>query len=187
MLRKKLFTLACAAAILASGACFLPPPRSRPPTPPMIDLDGSRSICVVAGNLTTTMHIDPAQLSQSVADRINQREQGTGIAARACTGSLTNDTVLRIAIVDESARSEPSSSTRASEWTLSVAIDATLSAANGAVLRSVNHWVCTSPSRRLPSSIADPWDHPAFQGWKEGDLGTRLMLHMMSPLIEGTR
>src|ERR1035438_9069294 len=84
MLEKKLLTLACAAGILACGACFLPPlPEHHrpPPLPARLALAGIQSIRVSVTNTSESHHLDPSDLALAVTKSINELTNETGVSA----------------------------------------------------------------------------------------------------------
>lgn len=109
MVKKKLLTLAGVLAILASGACLLPPlPRHEPPPPPIRrGLDGVRRIRVEVVNSSPSHHLDPAALAQTVAEAINQRSAKTKIGAHFAKEARGEDAVLVITVLSETLEAAP--------------------------------------------------------------------------------
>lgn len=139
MQRKKLITVFAFVAIVACGACFLPPPRLAPTSPPPpprahLDLRGSRRLLVTVVNASTTHHVDAHMLEQCAADSINRRgERGV---PQAVAGGEANggDAVLSIAIEKENASPEAQQlSWDATAWDFDLTLSAVVRRADGAV------------------------------------------------------
>jgi hypothetical protein len=128
MLEKKLLTTACAAAILACGACFLPPPAYRPPRGP--DLRGVQSIRVEAENVSDSHHLDPSSLASAVATRINDLAGETRVAASSQKEAGVAQSVLHFSVLSESM--SPYGSGKG-ELLFKITISATLTKPNGEV------------------------------------------------------
>lgn len=159
MRRKKLFTAACAAGILACGACFLPPPR--PAAPPLApDLRASRRIRVEVANVSPTQHTPPPRFSRTLVEQMNYRLARANIKARTNTDAQAGDAVLHIEILQESVTSKPAPSFPRQAgvvFNFSVIFNGTLTAANGAVIWHVTNRTCTSQPLYV-SNAAAPWD-----------------------------
>jgi hypothetical protein len=135
MLGKKLLTLACAAGILAFGACFGPihEPSPGPPLPPRIDLQGIRSIQVAVKNVSDSHRINPSDLAQAVVNRINWRTGETGI--RAYNQTYPADAFLDITVLKESATPiRPPFADDVKRWSILVSTSATLTRVDGQVI-----------------------------------------------------
>jgi len=167
MRSKQLLTALCALGILGSGACFLPPPGAvEPPPPPVhVDLQGSRRIRVQVTNSSPTQHIDAKHLAGGLTAMLNQKANRSGITAYEDGQSEPDDAVLRISILRESAiarqaRGGPS----VSNWRIAIVLNATLTAADGAVVwRKTNAEYQSDYADRHPG--AAPWNEPWFQRW----------------------
>lgn len=160
--RKKLLTLASVIALLACGACFLPPPPR-----PQIHPRGIRSVLVNVADITAQPLVDKDAFGRSIAEAINRQTQGHGPRARFGTEQSPNaepDAVLQVYIVSETAASQPVSPV-ASDWSLTLTMNATLTAANGVSLDQLPdrqlHW-----SGRLSVSTPDlAWRDPIVRSW----------------------
>ena len=128
MFAKKLLTLACAAGILALGACFLPPipVRKPPPVPPRIDFRGIRRLCVSVSVKPEAQHIDASHLAVDIVESINQRVEQHIIRAHfVCRPS--DDGTLQVDLLSESAALQPNSASPATSlWGITVTLNATL-------------------------------------------------------------
>jgi hypothetical protein len=168
MVEKKLITLACAAGILACGACFLPPPPDHPP-PPRLELRGIQSIRIEASNVSKSRHLDPSALAWGVAGSINERTRITGVSATAQTEAGTTDAVLQIIVVSESAQTFPSGGNRLS---LLVRISATLTRQDGQVMWRETDAEYPGSYHFTSANSADIWNEPDLQNSVASTVGT---------------
>ncbi|MGC2639381.1 MAG: hypothetical protein WA294_19505 [Acidobacteriaceae bacterium] len=146
MLAKKLLTLACAAGILALGACFLPPPAVHRPPPPRIDLHGIRRICVTASNKSESHHLNARYLAPSIAASIDSRVDDRILRASAACES-SNDGALQIDILSESAAPQENPASSGSvRWSVAVTLNATLTDREGAVVWRADNFEFRSPA-----------------------------------------
>jgi hypothetical protein len=152
---KKLLTLGCVVAILACGACFLPPPRPVPP-PLAPALRASRRIRVEVVNLSPTQHIAPQRFGSTLMTNINNRLSGTRLKATTDAASRPGDAVLHIDILQESASAPTPSNPGRSMSTFSVAFNGSFIAANGDVLRRASNRTFSSYPVYIFSD-SDPW------------------------------
>jgi len=174
MVEKKLLTLACAAGILACGACYLPPEPYRPP-PPRIELQGIQSIRVAAANVSELHHIDPSSLAQAVANSVELRARETGVNATAQGSAGPADAVLAITVLSESAILSLSSNKRLS---LLINISATLTRQDGVVIwRETDIPYQFSYNLRSDDS-EDVWQSAFLRTWVTNMLGNRLVYRM---------
>ena len=185
MLEKKLVTLMCAVGILACGGCFLPPlPEHRPPPPPQpleIDLQGVHDIRVHVTNVSESHHLDPSELAEAVANRINEQAWRTRVNARIDKEPGYGDAVLEIAIVSENATPGTAAGNDGpgKVWFFQVKTTSTLAKLNGAVL-----WTESDGgpgfSRKLASQdAADVWTDPAVSHPLILAVGNRLVYRMV--------
>jgi hypothetical protein len=153
MLAKKLLTLACAAGILALGACFLPPaPVFRPPPPaPRIGLHGIRRICVTAANQAQSQHIDASYLAADIVRSIDERVDRHFLrASAACNPS--DEGTLHVDLLSESAEPQPNPGSPATpRWWVAVTLNAALTARDGAVV-----WHAADFDMRFPYPLLAP-------------------------------
>lgn len=172
---KKLLTAACALGILISGACFLPPARPTLPLPPAgpaipppavqaVDLHGSRRVRIEVANASPTQHIDESIAFSELIKILGQRERGSRISAEAVGKSRPGDAVLEITILHESAiMVPPPAKPNVTDWRIKVAVDATLTAGDGAVVWFRSNAEYTIDYRDLSARTEEPWDEPEFK------------------------
>ena len=181
MFGRKLLTLACAVGILAFGACFgtLDRPSPPPPLAPRLDLHGIKSIEVVVKNVSESHHLDPSDLAQTVAKRINWRTEQTGVTADVPQEGRAGEGVLEIKVLRESATPiPPPSASRVQWWSIMVNTSATLTKADGHVI-----WRETNFSNQLSSGftakdVEQLWKKPALRDWLPIELSNRLVYRM---------
>lgn len=127
MLRKKLFTLACVIAIVAIGACFLPPARV-PPSPPLPPYLGHiRVFAIQVEDKSGEDLIDEDAMSRAVASSFNRL--WNSVRAKPFPGPENNDATLRISINRKSA-----SNNGKQLWNLALVTSSTLTTADGRLL-----------------------------------------------------
>ena len=164
MLRKKLLTVACALGILACGACFLPPlPAPRPTAPPVPiqprwhDIYGVR---VVATDVSDAHHVDGENLAMKVANRINWMARDTGIRAVASSQPGSEQAVLELKILKESATQSTFTSTSTQDrWLFSIEASVSLTDRNGQVLWQDPEPAVTYQTRYPWVTSIDRWNH----------------------------
>jgi len=164
MIGKKFLTLACAAGILATGACFLPPLPEHHPTspPPLIDLAGIKTIRVEVLNQATVPHLVPSEVAEGVATRLNNRRRETGARAVVQPGTGNEDAVLSITILSESA-AEAGTATQAGtrRWSLRSWVSATLTRRDGKVVGQLTNTPYSTPFIFTEPDAADVWKDPS--------------------------
>jgi hypothetical protein len=179
MLGKKLLTLACAAGILAFGACFggFDKPSPPPPLAPRIDLQGIQSIQVVVKNASQSHHLDPSALAQAVVNRINWLTEGTGI--RAHDQTYPADAFLDITVLKESATPiSPLFATDVNQWSILVSTSATLTRVDGLVIWRETR-VSNPLSRRFTAGdVENLWAEPDVRDFLPLDLSSGLVHRM---------
>ena len=174
MLGRKLLTLACAVGILAFGACFGPPSDNHPPLP-RLELQGIHHIRVTAVNVSESHHLDPFDVAQAVAYRINVRSRETGARAHVEREATTVDAVFAITILRESATQILRLSASGVErWSILVNTSATLTNADGQVI-----WSETGVSNSFYRAFAaqdveELWKEPTLRNGLTTELSTRL-------------
>lgn len=195
MLEKKLLTLGCALAILACGACFLPPvheypPQPRPapplpiPPPPAptlkVDLGATRSIRIVAQNASPSHRLDPARLSQWMAWAINNGTAHTGVTAHSTPAPIPGEAVLTVTILNENAAdSRPPDAPRHQLWPVELDLSATLTRADGVVLQQIKN---ASFTRSFDFPVSDPavWNQwSGLQHWIAFDVSNHLVYDVL--------
>lgn len=162
MLKKKLLTLACAVGILACGACFSTWGPPTPPLAPRIKSNGVHSIDVEVTNVSESQHIDSSTLARLVAESVNGYSNDTKVKAHARHEAGTDDTVLKITILDESAARDPSRVLPSDmlPWSIDVSLSATLTQKDGQVLwqEKEDHYRVPSWSKAVETTY--PWKDP---------------------------
>jgi len=185
MLEKKLLTLACAAGILACGACFLPPlPEHHPPPPPpplQIELQDIHDIRVHVTSVAEAHHLDPQELAEAVAKAINVQSWRTRLNAHADKETGDGDAVLEIAIVDEIATPGAAATNGApgNDWLFHVKTSSTLTRKDGSVLWSETDDGLRFSRRLSPQDAADVWHDPAVAHPLILAIGNRLVYRMV--------
>jgi hypothetical protein len=179
MVKKKLLTLAGVLAILASGACLLPPlPRHKPPPPPVLNgLDGVSRIRVEVVNSSPSHHLEPVALAQKVAEAINQQTAKTKINAHAAIASEGGDAVLLITVLSETV--ESTAAARARSVTLYIKDSATLKRLDDALA-----WQETEVGNPITGDIGDEkvpdvWKSPGLVDRVSQALSDRLAFRML--------
>lgn len=179
MVKKRLLTLAGVLAILASGACLLPPlPRHEPPLPPVLNgLDGVHRIRVEVVNSSPSHRLETGAVALKVAEAINQQSAKTKINAHAAKASEGEDAVLLITILSETVDSIPAA--RARSVTLYIKDSATLKR-----LDDVLVWQETEVGNPITSDIGDEkvpdvWKSPGLVGGVSQALSDRLVFRML--------
>ena len=117
-------------------------------------------------NSSPTQHIDAGKLAEIITVILNRKARGSGIAAYEDGQSKPNDAILRISILRESAipRRVPLRP-GVSTWRITIALDATLTAADGMVVwRKTNAEYKSDYSNNHPGADA-PWGEPGFRRW----------------------
>jgi hypothetical protein len=180
MVRKKLITLACAAGIVACGACFLPPPHEPPPPPPRIDLSGSRAIRVEVTNASAAQHIDPADLSRWIAVSINAQRRAGIPPARADGKAGEGDAVLRVSIVDESLVNAPTTQGSSNAVQIQLTLDATLTRPGGAIVWQETKHPYRSNGDYILSASGDSWIWKSEKAWVQHPFCTLLVARMFA-------
>ena len=163
MVKKKVRTLACAVGILACGACFNTWGPPTPPLAPRIKSNGVHSIDVEVTNVSESQHIDPSTLARLVAESVNAYSEDTKVKAHARSDARSEDTVLKITILDESAVRDPSRVLPSDmlPWSIDLNLSATLKQKDGQVLwqEKENHYRVQSWSKAVDTTY--PWKDPS--------------------------
>jgi hypothetical protein len=183
MLEKKLLTLASAAAILACGACFLPPLPSHQPPPPRVRtvLEDLRSIRVTVKNNSATHHLDPAELAAQAASAINWQTGHHGAHAFVDNAGANADAVLEIVVEKETVEQDVPGRAPRTRWiTYLIEDSATLTRPDGELL-----WSETGFGNRIFLDFAnensdDPWSRPDREKSLNRPLVARLVYRMIS-------
>jgi hypothetical protein len=174
---KMLITLACAAGILACGACTFKIPA--PPLAPAINYSGIHSIGVDVSNLSASRHIDPSALARHIVASINENAKDTKVTAQAKEKTGIEDAVLKIVILDESATPVPQRTiTRGQIWTIHVGLSATLKEKDGQVL-----WQEKEGNYRIQGFSKKPGEVDTPSVWKNFDAPQQLGSEMIRRML----
>ena len=134
MLRKKLLTIACAAGILACGACFLPPlPQRKAPLPPT--LASIHLIAIDVEDGTSRTLFDPRIMSNATASKFNQLWTDFPVRAEAFNETAPRDAVLKITVLRKTASCNPEGSNK-QLCSFELIVSFTLIAGDGKMLQS---------------------------------------------------
>lgn len=132
MLDKKLFTLACAVAIMGIGACFLPPEHVPPPQLPP-HLTNIHTFAIQVQDASGHDLIEEAAMSQAVASSFNRLWKDYSVRAKPFQPSSRNDATLKITLTRKSASSSHNDPVRP-QWTFAWSASAVLNAPDGRLL-----------------------------------------------------
>lgn len=150
MFQKKIFALACACAIVAIGACFLPPrPAPQLPAPPLPhrDLEGIHTIHVVVDDQVRSLDFNSSFAADIICEGINRRSRNSGVKALPPSDNKHEDAILKIRLMNENDPLDPSvRSQRVGDSTLVFTYSATLAKPDGHILWQENHSVQRSSS-----------------------------------------
>jgi len=106
MLKKQLLTLAGVLAILACGACFMPPlPQHHAALPP--GLSSVHSIAIDVEDGTANHLFDPIMMSKAAAGNFNNLWSEFPVRAEAFNGAGASDADLRITVLSKTASCNP--------------------------------------------------------------------------------
>jgi hypothetical protein len=180
MVSKKLITLACAAGIVACGACYLPSPHEPPPPPLRIDLSGSEAIRVEVTNASATHHFNPADLSRWIAASINAQRRAGIPPARAGGEAVEGDAVLRVSLVDESLVSAPTTQGSSNAVQVQLTLDATLTRPDGAIVWQERKHPYRSNGDYILSASGDSWVWKSVRFWVQRDFCNLLVARMFA-------
>jgi hypothetical protein len=136
MLERKLVTLACAAGILASGACFLPPlPNRAPASPPIaLDLQGVKNIGVRVINKSSVQRLSASDVAGFIERRLALEGRRAHLAAYPAGDDTPQDAVLQVTILSESATPAAYANGTGIAWDLNVSASAVLTKTGGRVI-----------------------------------------------------
>ncbi len=179
MLEKKLVTLACAAGILACGACFGPaphqgppasspawmsPPRINPPKP--IDLTGIPGILVKVTNAAETRHVAPQVLNRMIASKFNFHEHSYIPRAYTQGAPKPGDAVLQVTIVKEITGTEAAIDAQGPPGQfLDLFMDASLTKVDGTIIWSESNLHFRFGGTALWAQSPNPWSSWDFKDW----------------------
>ncbi len=159
MLKEKLRTLACALGILECGACFNTWGSPTPPLAPRIKSNGVHSIDVEVTNVSGSQHIDSFSLARLVAESVNAYSRDTKVKAHVRSNAGSEDTLLTITILDETAVRDTSRVLPSDilPWSIDVSLSATLKQKDGQVLwrEKEHHYRVPSWSKAVDTTY--PW------------------------------
>jgi hypothetical protein len=136
MLKRKVVTLACAAGILATGACFLPPlPDRKPPAPPIaLDLQGVKSIGVQVVDKSAVQRVSSSALAGAIALRLATEGRRADLAVFRGETLKEHDALLEVTILNVSAVPVANSSGSGMVWDLDASVSAVLARNGGKVI-----------------------------------------------------
>lgn len=142
-------------AILACGACFLPPlPQPRPKAPPY--LAGIRTIAIEVEDQSANEPFDSEPMSIAVAANFNQLWKDYHIHAEAWRAGNTADAALHITVIRKSSRLDRVSDDR-QLWVFDLTASFAFTGSDGRLLRpsyerdlSIVHWI---PIASSPPSL----------------------------------
>jgi hypothetical protein len=167
MPRDKLVTLACALAILASGACFLPPPRpGPPPPPPLARVRGIRSLCVRVTNQSQTQHTDPVAFGHWVVESIDKNAYHGMPKAHLGEANQFDDAILQISIADERLIAPPlEAAEQGIRYSFALKMDVTLTSSSGTEIWSEKDLTEYRSYIFQFAAPDDPWKSNRFEDW----------------------
>jgi len=136
MLERKLVTLACAAGILATGACFLPPlPDRKPPAPPIaLDLLGVKTIGVSVVDKSSGQHISSSGVASAIELRLATDGRRANLSAFPAEDGKEHDALLEVTILSVSAAPGADPAGSGIVWDLNVNVSAVLTKTGGSVI-----------------------------------------------------
>jgi hypothetical protein len=135
MVEKKLLTLACAAGILACGACFSPGLNEpKPQLPPA--LASVHVIAIQVEDGTGSNLFDSVIMSNATAGNFNRLWKDFGVRARALNAGGPSDSVLRIIVLRKTVSITPEKNGR-QFYPFEMAASYTLTTADGRILESM--------------------------------------------------
>lgn len=132
MLRKKIFTLVCAIAIVGIGACFLPPEHIPPPPLPPY-LARVSTVAIQLQDVSGKDLIDGDAMSRAIASNFNQLWKDYSVRARPFRPGGYNDPTLKITIIRKSASSSSANKGK-QRWDLELITSAKLTSPDGRLL-----------------------------------------------------
>lgn len=156
MLDKKLFTLACAVAIMGIGACFLPPEHVPPPPLPP-HLANIHAFAIQVQDASGHDLIEEAAMNQAVASSFNRLWKDYSVRAKPFQPSSRNDATLKITLIRKSATSSHNDPDRP-QWTFAWSASAVLNDSDGRLLwqeQNLNSQFVVRLENGLPS---DGWN-----------------------------
>jgi hypothetical protein len=183
MLGKKLLTLACAAGILGSGACFLPPlPQHVPPPPPIrLDLQGIQKIRVEVTNKSESQYLLPDALANFIANRLIARASTAHVEASPQEEAIDEDAVLAVTVLDEAATPiAPLSHGEGNAWDIRVRVAAVLTRKDGKVVWQESDGVYQFNRPSQPETPDQLWKDFALRNGLTIALGDRLAYRLLS-------
>ena len=183
MIEKKLVTLACAAGILACGACFLPPLPERVPTPPpvQLDLQGVHRIHVAVENASATHHLDGDKLASWIAVRAQTQARGRGLTAFSGPRAPDQDGELKVTVLTESANPGQKGYKKGTVgWTFEVSVSAELRNSAGVTVWRENNGHYLYEHDEKPGDATAAWEDNDQSDWLMVGVGNRLVFRMLT-------
>lgn len=129
MLRKKIFTVVCAIAIVTICACFLPPEHVPPPPLPPYPVQ-VRTFAVQVQDASGKDLIEGDAMSRAVASNFNELWKDYSVRARPFDPSGHTDATLRITVTRKSA-SGSSTDHGKRRWNFELRASSTLTSPDG--------------------------------------------------------
>jgi hypothetical protein len=175
MMGRKVLTLACAAGILACGACFLPPlPAPKPAPPPLVlNLQSIHTIRLEMVNEPGADHLDVAGLATQVANLISDQSLHR-VKAYVSKQDGDGDAVLRILITNENATLDATPGSP-DQWDFEIGTSATLTRADG-----TNIWTEKDGEISFLRSFTQP--HPADL-WSDPEVHERVRNRLSNKIV----
>jgi hypothetical protein len=161
MLGKQVLTLACVGAILVTGACFLPQPRTPAPALPP-QLSGAHRIAVLVEDAAAVDPIDREVMSRDTVSNFNQLWADYPVRAAVLLHDTTADATLRIVVLSKSVSMYGDAGSK-QRWDVQFTIDATLIATDGRLIWKQEHQRLRFPRRSPTGSPAPAWNDPALR------------------------
>jgi len=135
MLKKKLLTIAGVLAILACGACLMPPlPQHHAALPP--GLSSVHNIAVDVEDRTASHLFDPPAMSNATASNFNELWSEFPVRANPFSARTPSDAVLKIAVLRKTASCTPHDNGK-QFCSFEMISSYTLTAADGTILQSM--------------------------------------------------
>ncbi len=157
MLRSKLLAVAAVLAILACGACFLPPsPQPPPKIPPY--LNGTRTLAMKVEDMSSADHFDPGTINAATADNFNRFWKDSQLRAEPWNSTSTADVVLHITVLSKS--SSPGQRFKDKQfWIWTITADYTITAQDdGRLLWQLSQQKISFPFKLNAASAFPSWN-----------------------------
>ena len=160
MLKKKLLALVGVLAILACGACLLPPlPEQKESLPP--PLASVHKIVINVEDRTTVDAFDPVMMSKATASSFNQMWMDYRVRAETNNAGQPGDAVLRITVLNKAASCVPKGNGQ--YCSIELVASYALTAVDGRVLLSRPQESSKNGIWQQGNSLADSLNSSTFQ------------------------